>query len=271
MRLPPGHFYGQIVKSIKSSGLILAETIYPPGFQVPKHSHELFQFCLVREGSFTDISGRRSRECRPLTLFSHPSDETHANVYHGSGARCFVIEIGHNWIERAREHSVALDDPVEFNGGLPTWLATKLYDECRSIDDVSPLAIEGLTLEIMAAAARHTVNVSGRGVPRWLEQARDILYAHFAERLTLTGIAESVGVHPVYLASVFRKQYGCTIGTYVRRLRIEFACRQISKDDLRLVEVALAAGFTNQAHFTRTFTRLMGITPTEYRRTLRPS
>jgi AraC-like DNA-binding protein len=65
--------------------------------------------------------------------------------------------------------------------------------------------------------------------------------------------------------SEFRKHYDCTIGEYPRRLRSEFACREIAVSDAPLVEIALSAGFANQAHFTRTFKRLKGITPTEYR------
>lgn len=269
MKRPPGHFYGEILKTIEFSGGILAETIYPPGFQAPKHSHELFQFCLVTAGTFTDISRKRISECSPLTIFSHPSGEIHRDVYHDSGARCFVIEIENHWLERVREHSVALDDSVEFNGGLPTRLAIKLYDEYLNPDEVSPLAIEGLSLELMAAASRRPVRISGRRPLKWLEQVKDILYAQFAEGLTLPGLAASVGVHPVYLASAFRKQYHCTVGEYVRRLRIEFACREMANSDTPLVEIALAAGFAHQAHFSRTFRKLTGMTPTEYRAKLR--
>jgi AraC family transcriptional regulator len=91
------------------------------------------------------------------------------------------------------------------------------------------------------------------------------LHEQFAENVTLAELAKMVGVHPVYLASSFRKQYGCTVGEYRQRLRIEFACRELAKDHSSLAQIALAAGFANQAHFSRTFKRVTGTTPAKYR------
>jgi AraC-like DNA-binding protein len=54
--------------------------------------------------------------------------------------------------------------------------------------------------------------------------------------LSLSFIAQSVGVHPVHLAHSFRRYYRCSVGEYVRRLRIGFACRQLSKTDTPLVQ-----------------------------------
>ncbi|MBI3758432.1 MAG: AraC family transcriptional regulator, partial [Deltaproteobacteria bacterium] len=49
---------------------------------------------------------------------------------------------------------------------------------------------------------------SGVRIPHWLAQARHILDRDFRESLTTTQIARSVGVHPVYLAQVFRQYFG---------------------------------------------------------------
>src|SRR5262245_8740054 len=108
MRLPPGHLCGQRLKTRKVTGLTLTEVTYTPGCQVPKHSHELSQFCFVREGTFSEVYGRKSREGMPLTVIARPSDETHAHHFHDAGARCFVIEIGDEFLRRVREYSPVL-------------------------------------------------------------------------------------------------------------------------------------------------------------------
>ena len=92
----------------------------------------------------------------------------------------------------------------------------------------------------------------------------------FSETLTLEEIAAVAGVHPVHLASVFRRHYGCTVGDAVRRLRIDYACRQLARSEVSLAEIALDAGFASQSHFTRTFRRLTGTTPAQYRKIFSP-
>jgi AraC family transcriptional regulator len=73
-------------------------------------------------------------------------------------------------------------------------------------------------------------------------------------------------VHPITLARGFRAVYGCSVGTYLRRLRVELAGRWLVETDLPLAEIALAAGFCDQSHFSNLFRRTVGVTPSHYRR-----
>jgi AraC family transcriptional regulator len=56
----------------------------------------------------------------------------------------------------------------------------------------------------------------------------------------------------------------------MRKLRIEFACRRLTNTDAPLVEIALAAGFADQSHFSRAFKRETGRSPAEFRKSARP-
>ena len=80
-------------------------------------------------------------------------------------------------------------------------------------------------------------------------------------------LAASAGVHPDHLARAFRLRFGVPLGTYVRRLRLDWAAGQLSGGgDVAIVHIALNAGFADQSHFTRAFKRHTGLTPAEYRR-----
>ena len=271
MGLPPGHLYGQSLKTRQVSDLTFTEIVYPPRCEVPRHSHELSQFCLVLNGTFSEVYGRKTRQGMPLTLIARPSNEMHAHRFHNAGAHCFVIEIGHQSLQRAREHSPTLDDSMDFRGGLIAWLAKRIYNEFYHEDNASSLAIEGLTLEMLSEASRRQVRLSGPKPPPWLEQAREFLHAHFSEAVFLKDVASFAGIHPVHLARVFRQFYHCTVGEYVRKLRIEFACREISLTDASFTEIAISAGFYDQSHFSRTFKHIVGLTPSEYRFAFRPT
>ena len=101
--------------------------------------------------------------------------------------------------------------------------------------------------------------------PAWLIEARQLLDRDFRERLTTTHIARVVGVHPVYLAQMFQKHFHCGVIEYLLRRRIAFACRELRTSGVPIAEIAIAAGFYDQGHFSRTFKRLVGITPSSYR------
>ncbi|HVG30090.1 MAG TPA: AraC family transcriptional regulator [Pyrinomonadaceae bacterium] len=269
LRLSAGCFPTQIVGSARVAPFVLTETVYAAGTHLPKHSHERACFILVLRGTFDEVYERRGRACEPLSLIFRPAHETHSDRFHAHGGRCLNVEIDPQWLARVNAHAPALSDSADFRGGPFSRLAPRIYHEYRQPDEVSHLSLESLFLEIAAQAARRAPRARSSRPPRWLAQARDLIHSQFREPLTLAGIAGVVNVHPVHFASVFQASYRCSVGEYVRRLKIEYACRELTRSDAPLVKIALDAGFYDQSHFSRTFKRLTGMTPTAYRSTFR--
>ncbi len=267
MKFSSGYFYGNTLKNYSTVGLKLSETTYASALRLSPHSHEAAYFCYVLQGNFTETYGRRlSRSCRPSALIFHPADETHSDYFH-TDARCFNIQMNNHWIERVREDADVINMPAEFYDRRLSLLAARLHREFREYDDFSPLVIEGLTLEMIAEVSRHSSRKAEFHPPRWLIQVRDLLKDEFRANLSLFELAESVGVHEAHLSREFRRFYRSTVGEYVRQLRIEFACRELSSSESSLVEIALAVGFTDQSHFGKTFKKIIGVSPAAYRKT----
>lgn len=264
--IPSGVFFGKTIRYQEFSGFRLSETHYPVSLEIPKHTHTEANFCFVLRGSYAEVYEDRSRNCVPSTLIFHPSGEVHSDKHDPVEVRLLCIEVETPRLETVREHSVVLDTPADYAGGLVTELGARLYREFRQNDRVAALAIEGLVLEIMAEASRRQVRAADRQPPHWLGEVRDLLRSRYAEPLTLGEIAASAGVHPVHLAREFRCHYGGTVADSVRGIRIEAACHRLSETHEPLGEIAASLGFADQSHFTRTFKRLIGVTPAEYRR-----
>jgi AraC family transcriptional regulator len=219
----------------------------------------------VLQGGYEESYGANTRNCQPASLVFHPPGEDHAVVFHQERVRIFRVQVKAPFLERVRDCSTILDTPSAFDGGATSQLATRLYHETQARDAVAPLAIEALVLEVLTAATRQQETKTKPRLPNWLACVRDLLHEHCHDELTLSVISTTVGVHPVYLARVFRQHFHCSVGEYVRRLRIEYACQQMMKTEASLVEIAHAVGFYDQSHFTRTFKRFVGMTPAEYR------
>lgn len=259
-----GQYYGTSSPIREVAGLRLAERTYAPGFRSPCHSHPEAYFCLILHGASTQTYGSKSRVRERLTTAFYPPNESQSEVFGADGGRIFNVEMDSRWLLHFREYSVIGEESNDHRGGAVAWLMSKLYYEFCRVDHASSLVIEGLTLEIIAEASRQ-ITKPEQAASRWLERVREILHDQFADNLTLASIAKTVGVHPVYLASSFRKKYQCTVGDYRQQLRVEFACRELTESHSSLAQIALASGFANQAHFSRTFKRLTGTTPARYR------
>jgi AraC family transcriptional regulator len=270
-QLPQGKFFGQTLKQHQAGGFSLSETHYLPGSTLPRHSHESHYFCFVLRGSYSEAYEQKVRCCEPLMILYHPAGEVHAQSFDKTAVDLFRVEVNPTRL-RYEGHPDLRMNGHDFRGGRPIVLANKLYQEFCEPDAVSHLAIEGLGLELMAALARdpqHRANTFHQP-QRWLSQALEVLKSRCFENLTLRDIAATVGVHPVTLAREFRRHYNCTVSEMVRRERIEFACRELLKPEVQLADVAIAAGFYDQSHFAKSFKRLLGITPTQYRVGRRP-
>ena len=261
-------FGGRVIETHELSGLRLVDGVYSGKTRVARHSHQQAVFCVCLNGVCNEAYAGKLREYKPLTVEFLPANQCHSLAFPSAETRAFSVDIPSSWLERAREYSLKLEDSVHCHGGSLSLLFMKLYSEFRQMDGASPLAIEGLMLEMLAEVSRREVKVSDRTPPRWLAQALDLLHEQFSEHLTIAQLATSVGVHPVHLAREFRRFCGCTIGEYIRRLRVEQACRALCASDAPLAAIASAAGFSDQSHFSRTFKRFTQMTPAQYRAAL---
>src|SRR5439155_25602864 len=104
----------------------------------------------------------------------HPPGEVHSEHFHNGEGRSFNVEASPGWLQRLRPYSIQFDQPADFQGGTLAVLALKLYREFEHMDAASPLAIEGLALEILAEATRRATPPSSRQPP-WLERACSLL------------------------------------------------------------------------------------------------
>jgi AraC family transcriptional regulator len=268
-REQPDFFDGSVLRWARVAGLDLGEIVYPPAKERPVHLHDRASFHYLLEGGYVEQHGRHSRECTTNTLVFQPAGYEHSYRASHVHSRAFTIELDEAWTARLREHGVALESPGNLRGGLVCWLQALLYREFCAMDAASPLAIEALALEMAVETARNGQRLgdiaADRKPPSWLLQATDLLHDRLSEPLSLADIARSVGVHPVHLARVFRRHHRCTVGEYVRRLRVGLACRELTHSSASLSEIALAAGFPDQSHFSRVFKRVTGLTPGTFR------
>jgi AraC family transcriptional regulator len=215
------------------------------------------------EGEYTETLADGEHGRRPGALVYYPRHAKHAELHHIDG-RHLLIEVDPPWLDRHDLHlpdreSIALDRVIAGR------LGQRLGRLFLAVDRASPLQVEELLLDLFLTVAEPTWARRSRPAT-WLKSVRDIIEATYRDGPTLVELASVAGVHSAHLTRCFRAEFGCTIGSYVRRLRLDFARRRICESDDPLSRVAADAGFADQSHLTREFRTHLGITPAALRR-----
>jgi AraC family transcriptional regulator len=255
-------------RSLDLDGFEVTEAWFPAREVLPDHTHDRACVAVMLDGSFDLRFPGKAYACPPTTVFTEPAEETHANFIGPGGAHVIVVQPDPGDTDLLRPFAALIDQPTHRHHAGVAERAARLARELESPDDLSTFAAEGIVLEMLVTLARLETAASPRP-PSWLLRAQEMLHARFAGGIRAADIAGAVGVHPAHLARAFRAHFKLSMGSYVRRLRLDWAARELVRSEASLAGVALAAGFADQSHFTRFFKRHTGLTPQAYRRAKR--
>jgi AraC family transcriptional regulator len=92
------------------------------------------------------------------------------------------------------------------------------------------------------------------------------MHDRWQETLTLQELAQELQLHPVTISKHFPKYFNCTLGEYMRKVKIEKALTQIRTSPESLTEIAYACGFFDQSHFIKAFKQVTGFLPKAYKK-----
>jgi AraC-like DNA-binding protein len=101
-----------------------------------------------------------------------------------------------------------------------------------------------------------------------VESARDAIARQFTENLSLSDIAAAAQSSVFHLARTFKARTGFSLHAYRNQLRLRAALERMRDPQVDLIDIALDLGFSSHSHFTETFRRSFGKTPSAVRETL---
>ncbi|MDU7474833.1 MAG: AraC family transcriptional regulator [Paenibacillus macerans] len=103
------------------------------------------------------------------------------------------------------------------------------------------------------------------------EEIKQYIHAHYGDELTRSDLAEVVYLNPDYLARLFKKETGVSLGSYVIQVRISAAKQLLKTTNLSVYAVANKVGYANYSYFSKLFKQEVGVTPNEYKKKPRGS
>lgn len=139
---------------------------------------------------------------------------------------------------------------------------------------INPKQYESV-LRLLTIFAQHLALVSNQllvhqanAEPPAITKAKQFIEAHQTEEISLSDVAKAVNTSTFYFCKMFKKATGLNFTDYLSRVRVEKAKNLLLNPNLRISEVAFAAGFQSLSHFNRVFRRIAGESPTRYREKL---
>lgn len=105
-----------------------------------------------------------------------------------------------------------------------------------------------------------------RKIRKEVQRAQKMIETKLGEPITLTSIAEEVGLSSYYLSRLFREETGESFNDYVTRLRMEKAVHLLQTTQLKVYEVAEQVGIPSYRYFSQIFRNWTGVAPTDYKK-----
>jgi AraC family transcriptional regulator len=253
------------------------------------------QIVLLRYGAFRKHFGRRSvtADVNQAVFFSKKSTYRVSHPADCGDRGTVFVPSPRVLNDIARELDPSIDDhperPFPFVTGPCAsgvfWrhreLAQRLWVvEDNKMEPPDPLWIEVTALQIIADAleaafARHGLALSSGKRRRegteadhadHVEAAKTYLAGRMSERVTLDDVARAVGASPFHLARLFRRRTGAPLHRYLMCLRLRASLERLADGANDLTSLAIELGFSSHSHFTDSFRREFGRTPSDMRR-----
>lgn len=184
------------------------------------------------------------------------------------------------WVHFYGENMPAIYEKYIERGGLPvftpedgkryTGIFSRMYAMAGSEDYIRDMKLNALLNELLAVIMEqswHPENLSGGKKRRELVEVKAFLDEHYTEKITLDALAASFYIDKFYLSKIFKETYGTTINSYILAKRITQAKRLLRFTELSIDEIGSRVGMNDANYFSRSFKKLEGISPSEYKKT----
>jgi AraC family transcriptional regulator len=248
-----------------STVFTLACTPYSPGTRQPAHAHDDLQITLVLSGSLEERVGTMVERATALSVVVKDPGVVHDDRFGTTGALTARLTLGRTALADLVEHPSRALAWRWIHGGTLAKPFLRIVRHSVEGDRQFELDHDDV-LDILAALSARLDVPTARGQPRWLADAVAGIRDGWCVGLTVRDVAGAAGVHPVYFARCVRRWYGVGAADLLRQARLRYAARHIADGDPTIATVAHAAGFADEPHLNREFSRVAGIPPARFRR-----
>jgi AraC family transcriptional regulator len=148
----------------------------------------------------------------------------------------------------------------------------RLLSEIKSRPNANRLYTESLIIQLCTHLIRRYSQFPDPGflpsglTPSRLRRVIEFINAQIDQEIGLEQLAQVAGVSPFYFCREFKRSIGFPPHHYVMQRRVELSKRLLESTKKSITDISAELGFPTPSHFAATFRKLLGLTPTHYRR-----
>lgn len=265
-----------------------SETTHLPLSFHPVESWQLAQRGKKYENPFCALLAQSNRACgmclETQQSISKPVDETQTKVcFAGLIDSTVPVKLGDKVLGFLQTGQVSIHKPSQqkfkklakqlIEWGVKTDLK-KLEEVYFHTQTLTPKAYQSMVrlLEVFGqhlSLAIDQIAVQQENVePPPIKKAKLFIDERKAENISMRDVAKVVNVSTFYFCKMFKKATGLTFTEYLSQVRISKAKNLLLNPNLRISEIAYEIGYQSLTHFNRTFHRIVGQSPTAYRKSI---
>lgn len=234
------------------------------------HHHDTLQLSLVLSGRVRESVGAATEYASALSVVCKAAGVVHTDDFGPTGARLARLTCP------LPDLASLIDDPQR----NPDWRWT--HDPAIAAPFLRLLARHDATtracrireddpdlVDLLAVFTAKPARPASPVPPAWLTDLLSTLNDEWQPHWRVSDVAKRAGVHPVYLARCVRRWFGVGVADLLRTLRLRAAVSRCVDASGTIADAAHAAGFSDEAHFNRTFRAATGLSPGRYRALVR--
>lgn len=256
------------------------------------HWHKEIEICYIRQGVGIYLINGREYPFSSGDVFIIGNDDLHLchddkdlimqvvmfdpNFLQSGHTASFDYEYLRPFLESSEQFSRKIDSKNAVTAQL-TALLTQMETEYTTMNKGYDLMIKALLLQFLALVIRHCFTQGSTASEKRIsysaaEKIRSIityLEENYANEISLGFLSETFGISVPYLCSTFKAFTGSSPIDYLIKRRIFMAKTMLNSTDSTIIKISKDCGFDSLSNFNHLFKSLTGLSPTEYRKTMK--
>ncbi len=238
------------------------------------HVHPSYSFFICYGKSISFFDGERNVKAIPGILYGVPPFFPHHEIAEDTFIRFFALMIERKYFDKeASFYSKTIDQTRQFSFEPPESFLPALKEYIAELSDKNRLNKE--LVKALECRITHMILRSFFGVDLNTEKisdrfdvdkAAEYINEKYSENISVRDIASVIALSPSHFSRIFKKETGLTPQEYLIRVRLDRAKSFLMRSRKSVTEIALQCGFSSSAHFSSSFIKRFGKTPSEFKK-----